>query len=248
MNDKKLQINNLSIGYAQKPLVSNIETSLSEGKFCVLFGANGAGKSTLIKSLRGVLKPINGEVFLANNKVDIYSQLELARKIAVVTTDKKIAPGLRVWDVISFGRIPYQGAFSSFSKVDKEIIEKYISRLNIKDLVGNLFEELSDGQKQRVMFCRALVQDTDLILLDEPTAHLDVENRIKTFQLLREITNEEKKIVICSTHEIETGLSFADDVWIINKQQEFITQPSADTTKEIVYNQLFDMEENGNDF
>lgn len=237
--DKQLQLKNITIGYPDTALVKGISTSLKKGNVCMLFGANGTGKTTLLKTIRNLIAPLNGSILLADKALSNISHHELAKLISVVSTDRNIAPGLRVADIISFGRIPYLNMFGNLSKEDKTIINKYVSRLQLSDLLDKPFSELSDGQQQRVLLCRALVQDTELILLDEPTTFLDVENRIRIFQLLQQIAKEENKMVLCSTHEIDLALEYTDDIWVIDKHQNFISGPIDSFSKEMILCHLF---------
>jgi len=238
MDNVLINIESLHIGYKQ-PVVSNINAKLNAGDFCVLLGANGTGKSTLLNTIRGTLTPKGGRVLLNNKSIISIQDKELATIISVVSTYTNFASELTVYDIISFGRTPYIGIFSRLSQTDKNIISKYISKLEIDSLVTNKFNQLSDGQKQRVMVCRALVQDTLLILLDEPTAHLDIENRIKIFELLQQICSEENKTVICSTHEIENALNFSNKVWMIDKKGQFEADLTSDKNKDSVLKKLF---------
>jgi len=238
MDSTLLHIEGLSIGY-KKPLVPNIESQLNVGDFCVLLGANGTGKSTLINTIRGTLPPKGGRVLFNKKSIVAIQDKELAKLISVVSTYTHFAPELTVYDIVSFGRTPYIGIFSKLSQTDKNIIEKYTSKLEIGSLTTSKFNQLSDGQKQRVMICRALIQDTPLILLDEPTAHLDVENRVKIFELLRQICSEENKTIICSTHEIENALSYSNKVWMINKLGQFQSGSTSQLDKDAVLKNLF---------
>lgn len=238
MDSSVLHIKHLSIGYG-KPIVTNINASLEKSDFCVLLGANGKGKSTLINTIRKTLNSIQGEISLGDRNINLFSDRELSRKTSIVSTEKHFSAELTVSDIIAFGRIPYLGMFSRLSETDNAIINKYVGQLDLGGLIDNKFNQLSDGQKQRVMICRALVQDTPIILLDEPTAHLDIENRIKIFSLLKSIAKEENKTILCSTHEVETGLEHANRVWLIDKNGDFISGDTADLDKSTILDKLF---------
>lgn len=237
--DKQLRLENIAIGYKGNTLVKDITVSLNKGNVCMLFGANGTGKTTLIRTIRNLINPVSGRVVLSGKPITNWSNHELAKRIAVVSTDRNLAPGLLVQDIISFGRIPYLKIFGVLSDEDNKIIDKYVSRLQLNELLQKPFVELSDGQQQRVMLCRALVQDTDLILLDEPTTFLDVQNRVRIFELVQQIAKEENKIILCSTHEIDLALQYADDVWVIDKHQKFIAAPGTSFSKEVIMCHLF---------
>lgn len=233
-----LEISNLSIGYS-KSLVKNINCSLKEGEFVVLFGANGAGKSTFVKTILQLQAPLLGEIKLNNNKLETYSNFETSKQIAIVSTNTQFDLNLTVYDTLALGRIPYLNLLGKLRAEDSSIIKKYIRLLALSELTNQPFHELSDGQKQKVLIARALIQDTPLIILDEPTAHLDVKNRMLIFELLNNIAITEKKAIVCATHEIDIALKYSTTVWLMDKSQNFILNSSNNFTTDTVYSNLF---------
>lgn len=238
MDNSILNIENLTIGYSSS-LMDNITCDAYAGDFIVLFGANGAGKSTLFKTILQQLSKIEGKLHL--NQVDIsnYSNQAISKKIAVVNTNKHFDLNLSVYDILALGRIPYLNIFGKLSITDKNIIEQYVEELDIQDIIHSNFYQLSDGQKQKVLVARALIQDTDLIILDEPTAHLDIKNRITIFKLLQKIATQKQKAIICASHEIDIALKYASKVWLIDKHRNFITDSSKKFNSDTVYCNLF---------
>lgn len=238
MANKLLDISNLSIGYI-KPIVKNINCSLDKGEFAVLLGANGSGKSTFIKSILQYQAYLTGSIKLNDIQLNSFSNLNLAKKIAIVSTDTQFDLNLTVYDILAIGRIPYLSIFGKLKEKDLAIINKYIEALDLMLLLNQLFHQLSDGQKQKVLIARALIQDTPLIILDEPTAHLDVKNRMLIFNLLKKIAADEHKSIICATHEIDFALKNSTSVWLIDKHQNFITNKSNKFNTDMVYCNLF---------
>lgn len=238
MEHNLLKIEGLSVGYTST-LIANINDVVQKGDFVVLFGANGAGKSTLIKTILQQIPSKCGELFLKGRSISEYSSATLAKNIAVVNTNKHFDLNLTVYDVLALGRIPYLNLFGKLTPKDQRIIELYIERLALNDIVSNYFYKLSDGQKQKVLIARALIQDTNLIILDEPTAHLDIKNRIMIFELLEAIALKEKKAIICVSHEVDIALKHASKVWLIDKHHNFIIDRPHKFNTDTIYCNLF---------
>ncbi len=233
-----LALNNLSVGY-QNTIISEVNTNLYAGDFNILLGANGAGKSTLIKTITRQIEPLIGDVFLHEKSISQFSHAEIAKEISIVSTNNNFDASLTVKDVLNLGRIPYLNFFAKLKIEDNQIVDKYIKLLELEALIKMHFNQLSDGQKQKVLIARALIQDTPIIILDEPTAHLDVKNRMLIFSLLKEIATSEHKAVICATHEIDIALKYATNVWLIDKHQNFIEDKANKFNSDTVYCNLF---------
>jgi iron complex transport system ATP-binding protein len=190
-------------GSKENILFNKINLSMAAGQLVCMMGPNGSGKSTLIRSLAG-LQPILGGRLSHSDK----------KHVAVVLTDKVNSPHMTVEELIAFGRYPHQDWMITQAQNDKEIIEKVIAQVGINHLVKRKLYELSDGQMQMAMIGRALVQQTPVLLLDEPTAHLDLNNRLGIMNLLRKLAREEDKAILVSTHELDLALQTADIVWL----------------------------------
>lgn len=210
---------NLVLGY-RKGKVSNvvaeeISFSLEKGKLTCLLGPNGVGKSTLLKAIMGHNKPLAGTLVFAEKKLADYSPKMLAKKIAVVLTDKVSTGNLTVAQLVALGRIPHTGWMGGLSEMDRIKVEQAIESTHIGYLHDRRLSELSDGQLQKVMIARALAQDGEVLILDEPTAHLDLINRFEIMQLLRSIAIQQDKAILVVTHDLEIAIETADQFWIM---------------------------------
>jgi iron complex transport system ATP-binding protein len=194
-------------------------------------GPNGIGKSTLIRVLAGLQKQLSGQV-----KYGESFQGADAHSVSVVLTDKVKSAVMTVKDLVTFGRYPYMDWSLSLSASDEKIIQRSIKQLRIEHLVDKKLYELSDGQLQMVMVAKALAQDTPIILLDEPTAHLDLNNRVEIMNLLRSIARKTKKAIVVATHELDLALQTADIIWLTVKNKNILTGIPED----LILNDSFD--------
>jgi len=217
-----LVISDLTIGYPpDKVLASDINLSLREGQIVGLVGQNGVGKSTLIRTICGLQPALKGAVKVGEQSLSSLTPKELAKKISVVLTEKPDSLNLSVLELVALGRHPYSGWLGNLSAIDKEKIEDAISTMEINYLTEKRLFELSDGQLQKVMIARALAQETELIILDEPTSHLDLKNKIEVLQLLQKIAKSGKGILI-STHEIQLSATTCDEFWCMDFNQPIL--------------------------
>ncbi len=217
----QLQLKNLSIGYTKgNPVLQNINVQLKSGTLTGLIANNGTGKSTLLKTLAGSLQTLSGKIELNNKELLSFSHNELSKKIAIVLTEKPSLGGFRVWDLVAMGRFPYTNLFGQLTANDISIIEHSLERCGITSLQEKNCNELSDGEFQKAMIARALAQQTDVLLLDEPTAFLDYSSKKNLFVLLKEIAEKENKIILVSSHDIETLLKYANSAMILQKEKE----------------------------
>ena len=213
----------LCIGYRtgkqEKIVHSDLNFELKAGELTCLLGANGAGKSTLLRTLSASQPPLGGELLLMGKPLDKYSEKERSRTIGVVLTDRTFAGGLTVYELVGLGRQPHTGFFGRLTKEDKRIIEEAMENVGIAHKARNYTAELSDGERQKVMIAKALVQECPLILLDEPTAFLDVVSRIEIMHLLHRLAQEQNKAILLSTHDIEQALVLSDRLWLLSRQK-----------------------------
>ena len=216
----------LHIGYQQKKSVSTIQKNISiqlhKGDFVGILGKNGIGKSTLLRTLSGVQDAISGEVFIEGENIQSYSLKELSSLISLVLTERLPESQLSVYELVALGRQPYTNWIGKLEKKDTEKINWALEQTETMSLANRHFNELSDGQLQRVLIARALAQDTQIILLDEPTAHLDIHHTIKIFKLLKKLSKETNKTIIITTHEVNLAINSADQ-FILLTDKEVIT-------------------------
>ena len=214
--------NHLCIGYRtgkkEKIVHSNLNFELRAGELTCLLGANGAGKSTLLRTLSASQPALGGELLLMDKPLRDYTEKERSRTIGVVLTDRTFAGGLTVNELIGLGRQPHTGFFGRLSKEDHRLIQDAMEQVRIAHKARNYVAELSDGERQKVMIAKALVQECPLILLDEPTAFLDVVSRIEIMHLLHRLAVEQHKAILLSTHDIEQALVLSDRLWLLSKE------------------------------
>lgn len=218
-----IKTHNLSIGYKTKrnitSVADNINLSLNKGNLVCILGKNGIGKSTLLRTLTKVQPKLSGEITLNEKNLEKIPNDELAKKMSLVLTEKIPESNLTVYELIALGRQPYTNWVGTLTTDDEKYIELAIKQTNIKNIVHKKHYELSDGQLQKVMIARALAQNTEIITLDEPTAHLDIHNKIEIFNLLKKLTQILGKTILISTHEIHLALQLADILWLMNETE-----------------------------
>ena len=202
-----IKLSNLEIGYfSRKGAVSvykDINTQFNQGQVIGLIGNNGVGKSTLLKTIIGNLKPLNGDIFINQKNSKEYTAQQLAKIISIVITEKVNGFNLTAWDVVSAGRTPYLSTFASLSKEDESIVTESLTSLQIMPLKDKLIDELSDGQRQKVMIAKSLAQQTPIIILDEPTAFLDYQSKHHLFLTLKLLAENQHKLIIVSSHDLD---------------------------------------------
>jgi iron complex transport system ATP-binding protein len=215
-----LKTENVSIGYRQKKqqkvVASNINLSVEKGKFIALAGKNGIGKSTLLRTISKVQSPLEGTIFLNAKNISDYSNKELSTMLSLVLTERLPESQLTVFELVALGRQPHTNWIDQLSDQDIEKINWAIELTEIDHLKENHFYELSDGQLQRVLIARALAQDTEIIILDEPTAHLDIHHTFKVFSLLKKLVDTTQKTIIISTHEINLAIQLVDEFILLS--------------------------------
>jgi len=244
VSNVSIHTSNLSIGYRREAgahtgdvvVQRDLTFSLHHGEMVCMLGPNGAGKSTLLRTLAGLQPALAGDCNLLK-----LSAAERARRVALVLTERTGADNTTVRDIVAMGRYPYIGFMGSLSEEDNRVVDLALQQADITRYATRFFNALSDGEKQRVLIAKALAQTTPVILLDEPTAHLDLPNRITLLQLLSRLAHEQGKTILISTHELSLALSFADRILLLAPDKE-MRLASADTLqKQDAFNQAFGM-------
>ncbi|MCR5789583.1 MAG: ABC transporter ATP-binding protein [Lachnospiraceae bacterium] len=210
---KCLETVSLSAGYGKHVIIYDADLSFTAGSIVTLIGANGSGKSTLLKTLCGELKPLNGTVRLSgpdgDRTITEIPAKELSKRIAILMTDKFRSGFMKVKEIVELGRYPYTGLTGMLSKTDKEAVEKALSLLKLTELADQLFSELSDGQRQLVMLARAICQEPEILIMDEPTSFLDINYKLALLRIIRALSDKGITVIL-SLHELELAKEIAD--------------------------------------
>lgn len=220
-----LQGAGLSIGYRNKEgsasLADGLHLQLCPGELTCLLGPNGAGKTTLLRTLCGALAPLRGSIQLKGQDLDGMTPAERARRVSIGLATERPADWMEVRDLVALGRHPYSGWLGQLDSSDRERIDWALEAVGATALAGRKLAVLSDGERQKVIIARALAQETPVLLLDEPTAHLDLPNRIETMTLLRRLSRERGMGILLSTHDLDPALRQADRLWLLGTKGDF---------------------------
>lgn len=213
-----LHLKNTTIGY-QTPLIKGVETELDLGNICLLIGNNGVGKTTLIKSILHQISLVDGDIFLAGKNIKKLTNKEIAEQIAVVFSKSQIPANYTLTDLISLGKYIHYPYYFELKDSDKKHVEEIIESLNLTQYRNFPLHQLSDGNLQKTFIGRALAQNSPMIILDEPTTHLDEENKVIILKLLRNLAKEQNKLILFSSHDWRLSKEFADKMWIIHNEK-----------------------------
>jgi len=234
-----LILHNLSIGYGNHVVQSRLCLEAHEGEMICLLGQNGCGKSTLIRTLAGLQPALAGECKVEEKNLFGLTEHERSLLMSVVLTERLSADRTTVSDVVSMGRYPYSTMLGGLTDADRKTIEEALLQTEMSHKAACYFNELSDGEKQRTLIAKALAQQTPYILLDEPTAHLDLPNRIKTLLLLRRLAHETGRTILISTHELDLALQTADTIWLMRPQEGVEVGTAAELTASGAFQRAF---------
>lgn len=211
-----IELHDITLGYGSRTLIEGVETRFERGSMIALLGRNGTGKSTLLRAIARLQEVMKGVIMVEGKPLAELSQAELARLVSFVTTERIDVEALTAYDLVAIGRSPYTGWMGRLTDKDHEAIKRAMVIAGVQHMAERRVSTMSDGECQRVMIARALAQDTPIILLDEPTAFLDLPNRYELCTLLGRLAHEEKKCVIFSTHELDIALSLADSIALVD--------------------------------
>ena len=222
MSNVSISTNNLTIGYGDAVIQSDLTFSLYAGEMVCMLGPNGCGKSTLLRTLAGLQPALSGDFTHCN-----------AKSIALVLTERLSMDNTTVHDVVAMGRYPYTSFLGGLTDEDEKIIAQALQQVGFKDVAVSetMFNAHSDGEKQRILIAKALAQQTPIILLDEPTAHLDLPHRILILRLLRNLAHEQGKTVLISTHELDLALALSDRILLMAPNNGGVLLDTAENLK-----------------
>ena len=224
-----LSVKDLSVGYQSKknvmPIASNINFNLNTGELVGLVGANGIGKSTLLRTLTQLQPALSGEIYINNKPLSSYSNSILATQLSLVLTDKSLSKNLSVFELVALGRQPYTNWIGKLTETDIALINTSLEQTHSLELSDKKCYELSDGQLQNVLIARALAQDTPLIILDEPTTHLDMYHKAYILKLLQGIAKTAQKTILFSSHEINLAIQLCDQMLVMTPEKTYFNQP-----------------------
>lgn len=235
-----LQIDDCSIGYPYRTVASDINATIYAGQFVSLIGQNGVGKSTLIKSICGLLPLLEGAILWDGVGLELMDERELSTYISVVLTDRLEVPHATVFELVGYGRSPYTNIFGRLTKSDICKVDEALEQCGIAHKRHCQIETLSDGERQKVAIAKALAQDTPLIILDEPTAFLDLPARVEIIHLLRQIVKNSNKSIFMSTHDLDLALQMSDALWLLQPNGEISIGSPEDLMLANEFQQLFE--------
>ena len=207
-----LETDGLTVGYDGKPLIHDVCLEVQRGKIVTLIGPNGSGKSTILKTIVGQLSKVSGTVLLENTTMEQRRQREIAQRMAILMTERIHPELMTCYDVVSTGRYPYTGALGLLGKEDKKIVAESLELVHGADIADRPFDAISDGQRQRILLARALCQQPEIIVLDEPTSYLDIRYKLELLTILKTMVREKNMAVLVSLHELELAQRVSDTV------------------------------------
>ena len=212
MKSEKLRLDSLTVGYNGVPLISDITLSLAKGEILTLIGPNGAGKSTILKSITRHLATIAGTVYLDEKNMRLISGADVAKQLAVVLTERIRPEMMTCFEFVSAGRYPYTGSFDLLTAHDKEVVKGALKKVNALDIADKDIAQISDGQRQRILLARAICQEPEIIVLDEPTSFLDIRHKIELLGILSDMAKNSGISVVMSLHEIDLAQRISDKI------------------------------------
>lgn len=220
MKNDVLNLSNLSIGF-NRTLFEKINGNISSGSITALMGVNGVGKSCLLKTIANLIPALSGRLLIHGKELRAYSALEFSQQVSLVLTEKIQVDFLRVDELIYLGRSPYTNWMGKLKETDLEVVDQVMKQIGITNLADCFFNELSDGQKQKVLIARALAQKPTLLILDEPTTYLDIPSKIELIKILKNISSENNVAVIMSTHDLDLIEKHVDQIWLMGNDRSF---------------------------
>ena len=239
-----LTAKDLDIGYKrgnqiEKVVSTGLNLELCPGELICLVGPNGSGKSTLLRTITGLQKALAGDVLLHGQPIESYDNKALAKVISVVLTTPVQIGAMRAYDLVGLGRFPFTNMFDQMREEDHEVVRIALEMAGATPLAERFVHTLSDGERQKVMIARALAQEPSLLMLDEPTAFLDLPGRVSVMQLLRDLAHGHDKAILTSTHDLDLAMRIADRVWLMGRNGEFLQGAPEDLALDGSFSSVF---------
>ncbi|WP_347862399.1 ABC transporter ATP-binding protein [Salimicrobium sp. PL1-032A] len=236
-----LQANNLTLGYGDSIIIDSLDIEIPKGEITVLIGSNGCGKSTLLRSLARLLKPKEGQVILDQKDISRMKTKDVAKEMAILPQSPSTPEGLTVYQLVKQGRYPYQSFTKRWSEQDETAVTKALADTNMEELKERTVDSLSGGQRQRAWIAMTLAQDTDTLLLDEPTTYLDMTHQIEVLDLLFDLNQEYNRTIVMVLHDINLACRYADHIVAVRDQTVYTQgKPEEVISCEMMHN-VFDM-------
>jgi iron complex transport system ATP-binding protein len=241
-----LETKGLGIGYRTRRsldmLHDRLDLSLHRGDLVCLIGPNGSGKSTLVRTLGGLQPALRGKVFIDGKDIGMLKDSERSKKLSMVLTDKTAVDNITLSEIVSLGRYADTNWLGKMNDEDIRIVRSALQLVGLYELRDRYYGTLSDGEKQRAFIAKALASKAPLMLLDEPTAHLDIPNRVEIMLLLRKLTRKNHQSVLVSTHDLELALQLADEIWLLDRETSILCTTPEEAMKSGVLNNAFGSE------
>jgi len=234
-----LEIKDLKSGYSGRTIIDGVSFSIEKGEFVGIIGPNGAGKTTLLKTMTHILSPSGGGVFLEGKDVHRLNSTEMARRFAMVGQDLRSIFSFTVKDIVLMGRTPYIGLFNSETGDDLKMVDHVLELTDLKDFIERPIDELSAGERQRVLIAKALAQDPAILLLDEPTAHLDIGYQMEILELVRSLKRERQLTVVCVLHDLNLASQYCNRIILLDKGKVADFAPPKDILKYDTIEKIF---------
>ena len=241
-NKQTLKGNNVVLSYENREIIQGVDITIPPNKISVIIGSNGCGKSTLLKSFARLLKPVAGSIEINDKQFKEFHSKQLAQILGLLPQSPIVPEGISVFDLVSRGRFPYQNFFKGMSNEDKKAVENALKIMDIEEIADRNVDELSGGQRQRVWIAMALAQQTDILLLDEPTTYLDISYQIEILDLLTDINKKHKTTIVMVLHDINLSARYADYIFAISKGKLICEGKPSEVISENLIKQVFDLD------